>query len=117
MPPAQWAITTRSILRKRFVNYLVIAKDKPGVLEKRMQCRDAHLERAKISKERGFILLGGATLSERNEMNGSMLIFDAASKEEVEEYMSTDPYTVGGVWDTWTTEPFKLAAVSKKLIN
>jgi uncharacterized protein len=102
----------------RSIHYFVIAHDFPNNLHQRKLYRQAHLERAKAAKESGLILLGGATLSETNaEMNGSVLLFDAPSKEHVESYLTADPYVVGKVWKSWTITPFKCAAVSGKLMD
>jgi uncharacterized protein YciI len=101
----------------RPIQYLVIATDFPNALDRRLQQRQQHLDRAKLAKEQGLILLGGATFSENNEMNGSMLLFDAHSREEVESYLVSDPYVSGKVWEKWSIQPFRCAAVSKKLFE
>jgi uncharacterized protein YciI len=86
-------------------------------MDRRLAQRQKHLDRAKLAKEQGLILLGGATMSEKNEMNGSMLLFDANSREEVDSYIKGDPYVTGQVWEKWSIQPFRCAAVSKKLLE
>ena len=73
------------------------------------------MENGKKAKADGFILLGSATLSDKNEMDGSMMVFDAKSKEEIVKHLESDPYFTAGVWQSYTIKPIKIAAVSPKL--
>lgn len=99
--------------------YILLANDYPDALEKRLAAREDHLNRANAQKERGFILLGGATLSEETQkMDGSFILFEANSVQEVKEYALTDPYVVKKVWDphSLTIKRFNLAALSPHLV-
>ena len=100
---------------RRFLQYLVIAKDHPQSLSKRLNIRPKHLENANKAKEKGLILLGGATLDDSGEMNGSAMIFEADSVNQVENYLSKDPYYLEGVWSHWTITRYRIAGISNKL--
>jgi uncharacterized protein YciI len=105
--PSRTKLSLKSF--QRGIQYLVIAKDYQNALEKRLAVREQHLQRAKGAKKDGFILFGGATLSESNIMDGSMMVFEANSQDEVEAFLSQDPYVKGKVWESWTIKQFKLA--------
>ncbi|KAJ3260823.1 hypothetical protein HK103_007386 [Boothiomyces macroporosus] len=94
---------------------MVILKDYPNAIEKRLAARPAHLERNAKAKETGFSLLGGAILNNEQQMIGSAVLFDAPSKEALEEYIKEDPYVKQKVWEKWEIYPFKIAGVSKYL--
>ncbi|KAJ3270101.1 hypothetical protein HDV01_000542 [Terramyces sp. JEL0728] len=94
---------------------MVVLKDYPNAIEKRLAARPAHLERNAKSKEIGFSLLGGAILNNEQQMVGSIVLFDAPSKEVLEEYIKEDPYFKQQVWEKWEIYPFKIAGVSKYL--
>lgn len=92
-----------------------MAKDYPLNLAKRLKARPLHLENTLKAKADGLILLGGATFSKQNEMDGSMIIFEAESQDIVESFLGSDPYHTMGVWEKFTITPIKLAAVSPHL--
>ena len=103
------------MLTKRYATFLVIAKDFPNSLAHRMKIRPQHLQNAKKAKEDGLILLGGATLSNKNEMDGSMMVFEADDVNLVQDFIKSDPYTVNKVWKSTNITEIKLAAISTKL--
>ncbi|KAI8901060.1 hypothetical protein BC833DRAFT_617945 [Globomyces pollinis-pini] len=111
--PFHLKTTKNSLLRN--LHYIVIAKDYPNGLEKRLAARPAHLERTKQSKATGKVLMGGATFNDQSEMNGSIMLMDAASADEIEAYLVEDPYVKGSVWKSWEIIPFKLAGISPYL--
>jgi uncharacterized protein len=101
---------------KRRIHFVVNATDYPNSLEKRLAVRDDHLKRAAVLKERGFILIGGATLT-NNTMTGSFLLINADNQEQVEEYIKTDIYSLTKVWQKVEIKQFKMAAISSHLMQ
>ena len=81
----------QSLFPKRHIHYIVVARDYPDGLARRLEARPAHLERAAELKKTGFILIGGATMQE-DKMDGSFLLINAKSRKQVEEYILSDPY-------------------------
>ncbi|KAF2018129.1 hypothetical protein BU24DRAFT_421129 [Aaosphaeria arxii CBS 175.79] len=96
--------------------WLVIAPDFEGALEKRLKVRNEHLGGLKADPD-SFWLWGGAMLEEpikegeTPKMKGSAMLIGASSREEVIERLKKDPYVAGGVWDLEKVQiiPFKSA--------
>ncbi|KAI9930839.1 hypothetical protein ASPWEDRAFT_47814 [Aspergillus wentii DTO 134E9] len=97
--------------------FLCILPDKPGVVEKRLEVRGAHLENVKPLVEQGSVVIGGATFDhhptggETPAFNGSMLIVVVENEEQVWEILKNDVYVKNGVWDLERAQiiPFKSA--------
>ncbi|KAI9319803.1 hypothetical protein BX666DRAFT_1916460 [Dichotomocladium elegans] len=89
--------------------FLVIARDcdDPDALNRRLAVRDEHLKRVAPFVENNELLCGGAILDshESGKMVGSMLIFDAESRQDVETILKNDVYTKGNVWKEWDIYP------------
>ncbi|SDL53399.1 hypothetical protein SAMN05421823_106260 [Catalinimonas alkaloidigena] len=93
--------------------FIVTAHDytDPQALERRMSVREAHLENVRKLKADGKFVIGGATLDAEGKMNGSVAIFDFPTQEELEAFLSTDPYVAGRVWETYEIKPYRVANV------
>ncbi|RXJ65805.1 hypothetical protein CRV08_14520 [Halarcobacter ebronensis] len=91
------------------MQYLVIAYDNDGALEKRLEVRDAHVAGAKKMMEEGKIINAGA-LIEEDQMVGSTLFVDFESDDEINEWLENEPYVQNGVWnmDEFQIVPVKL---------
>lgn len=83
------------------------------IMEKRGPHRDAHLGAAKKKEEAGKLLIAGAS---GDPVNGGLFIFKDASKEEIEEFVKTDPYTKAGLIISWDLQPFN-AVVGTEVSN
>ncbi|KAF7722489.1 hypothetical protein EC973_003109 [Apophysomyces ossiformis] len=98
--------------------FLVIVhdyKDKDA-LQRRLNAREKHLERAKQSLHSGVIQSGGPLLDshEGGKMVGSALVVQASSEAEVHQLIKDDPYIEGKVWEKWEIYPYKLALKADK---
>ncbi|GBB85390.1 hypothetical protein RclHR1_11940003 [Rhizophagus clarus] len=102
--------------RKQF---LLLARDYTDVetYSRRLSVREKHLERAKLAKERGFLIMGGPILanpepnvenSAEGKMVGSLFIFEAESEEQVRKEIEQDPYIINKVWEKYEILPFKV---------
>ncbi len=80
-----------------------------NALERRMSARDAHLEGAKILKESGNIIAGGAILDEADQMIGSTVYVEFDSREALDQWLVNDPYVTGNVWQDITVQAIRLA--------
>jgi uncharacterized protein YciI len=78
-------------------------------LKRRLQVREDHLAGAKQLQASGQLIAGGAILDDRGEMIGSTLYMEFESKEQLQEWLDSDPYVVNGVWLDIKVEPIKLA--------
>jgi len=73
------------------------AKDEQA-LERRLKVREAHLKQARLMKERGHLIEGGAILDDDGQMIGSTLYCRFDSREELDRWLANDPYVLGNVW-------------------
>jgi len=80
-----------------------------NALERRMSVREAHIEGAKVLKEAGNMIAGGAILDEAEQMIGSTVYVDFDSREELDQWLANDPYVTGNVWQDITVLPIRLA--------
>lgn len=91
------------------MNFLVIGKDYPNVLERRMACRADHVKTLDDLKAKGHMQYGGAMLNDEGQMIGSAVICNFASKEELQElWLNTEPYILGQVWETIEIHPYNI---------
>ncbi|MSV36091.1 MAG: hypothetical protein EXQ47_10930 [Bryobacterales bacterium] len=67
------------------------------------EIRPAHrVHQAKI-KESGHLAIAGPFTDD----SGALMIFEAESKEEVEEILRRDPFFQNGVFASWVIRPWK----------
>ncbi|KAF2155576.1 hypothetical protein K461DRAFT_290595 [Myriangium duriaei CBS 260.36] len=97
--------------------WLVIVKDKPNTLPERMKVRPQHLTNIGPLVSDGRVTMGGATLTsqpvegQKLEIDGSALMVQAETREEVVQILEKDIYATSGVWDVENAQilPFKTA--------
>ncbi len=80
------------------MQYLVIAYDNEGALDKRMEARPAHVEATQKLMAEGKIV-SACALIEEDMMVGSSVVTNFASEDEFEAWLENEPYVKGGVWD------------------
>lgn len=80
--------------------YIVVAYDgtDSAALERRMAVREAHLAVARRMKADGQIIHAGAMLDDNRQMIGSMLVVSFEERAQLDEWLRTDPYVTGNVW-------------------
>lgn len=95
------------------MQFLLIAFDgtDPGALERRMRARPEHFEKIEILKNRGEFLLGGAILDEKEQMTGSMIVYEFPDRNALDECLKKEPYVIHGVWKKIEIKPFRLARI------
>lgn len=74
----------------------LIARDKPGALEIRMENRPDHVAYLKASGDTVF--QAGPLLDSSGEMAGSLIILDVDSMADAEAWASKDPYGKAGLF-------------------
>lgn len=72
----------------------LIARDKPGALQTRMDNRTAHLA---YIEETGVVAQAGP-LIEAGKMVGSLVILDVADMEAAQDWAANDPYAKAGLF-------------------
>lgn len=85
--------------------FVVIATDKEGSLPLRLATREAHFAYA---KETGVIRIGGPFLNAKEEMAGSLMIFEAADLDAAKAWHAGDPYVKAGLFSHSEVRPWKL---------
>lgn len=93
--------------------YAIIAEDAPGVLERRLAARGAHLERLKALQQAGRLVLAGphpaidAADPGPAGFTGSLIVAEFASREAAIAWAAEDPYAAAGVYARVTVKPFR----------
>jgi uncharacterized protein YciI len=85
--------------------FVVTAIDKENALELRMATREAHFAYA---QQTGVIRIGGPFLDAKEEMAGSLIIFEAADFEAAKAWHANDPYVKAGLFAHSDVRPWKL---------
>ncbi|MEO8887149.1 MAG: YciI family protein [Mucilaginibacter sp.] len=94
--------------------YLVTGYDytDEGALERRMAVRPHHLDNAKLYKQKGNYITGGAILDDSGKMIGSAMVLQFENEDELEAWKKGEPYISQKIWETVDVKPFKLATIS-----
>lgn len=82
----------------------LIARDKPGALQTRLDNRDAHLA---YVRETGVVSQGGPLLDEGEQMIGSLVILDVPDMAAAEAWAANDPYARAGLFESVEMIPWK----------
>lgn len=80
------------------MQYLVIAYDNEGALDKRMENRPAHVEGTQKLMAEGKIV-SACALIEEDMMVGSSVVTNFESEDEMNSWLENEPYVTGGVWN------------------
>ncbi len=93
------------------MRYLVLAwdGDDPEAPARRRKARAAHLAGAARLQAEGRLLVGGALLDDAGNMIGTAAIADFATREELDRWIATDPYTTENVWRKISVTPYRVA--------
>lgn len=75
----------------------LIARDKPGALQVRLDNRAAHLA---YIEETGCVAEAGPLLDQDGNMAGSLVILDVDSMAAGEDWAANDPYAKAGLFET-----------------
>lgn len=91
--------------------FLVKANDHrdPAAPSRRMSSRTLHLDAARTMEANGTLLFAAATLSSDGNMNGSVLVFDLPTEQEVRKVIESDAYWTTRVWETYSITPIRIA--------
>jgi len=93
--------------------YAILAEDLPGVLDKRVANRPAHVERLKALQDDGRLILAGPHPAiDANDpgpagFSGSLIVAEFASREAAIAWATEDPYAKAGVYGKVTVKPFR----------
>lgn len=90
------------------VYFLVLATDGPGLARIRTETRPSHRAYLRNPGPHAVrVHLGGPTLTtDGNEMNGTLLVVEAQSLEDVTEFVADDPYSRAGLFASVVVRPW-----------
>jgi uncharacterized protein len=93
------------------MQWLIIARDGKDAEApaRRRAARPAHLENAARLQAEGHLLVGGALTDASGTMIGSAAIAQFATRAELDQWLATDPYVTGGVWQDIEVIPYSVA--------
>lgn len=77
--------------------FVLICHDRPDSLALRMATREAHL--AYVRDHSLPLKVAGPILSDAGEMAGSILVFEADSRDQVQAFADHDPYAIAGLFE------------------
>ena len=73
----------------------LIARDKPGALQTRLDNRDAHIA---YLKDTGVVAQAGPLLDDTGNMAGSLVILDIDNMKQAQDWAANDPYAKAGLF-------------------
>jgi uncharacterized protein YciI len=82
----------------------LIARDKAGALQTRLDTRDAHVA---YLKETGVVSQAGPLLDDAGQMIGSLVILDVADMQAAKDWAAGDPYAKAGLFANVDLIPWK----------
>jgi hypothetical protein len=85
--------------------FVLTCTDKPGSLALRMATREAHFAYARSLP--GVIKLGGPFLDANGDMNGSLIVIEAADLVAAKAFNAQDPYTKAGLFERVEVRPWR----------
>lgn len=78
--------------------YALVAKDKPGHLQVRLDTRPTHVAYLEGLNARGLLKLAGPFLDAEGKPNGSFVVYEAESLEAAQALVDADPYAKAGLF-------------------
>lgn len=84
--------------------YALICTDKPHALQTRLDNRPAHIEFLKAMGNK--LKAGGPFQDDNGNMTGSMLIIEAANRDEILAISREDPYARAGLFQSVEIRPW-----------
>lgn len=87
--------------------YAMIAKDKPGMGDKRTATRPVHLEHLKSMGQK--LVMAGALMGQDGNPEGSLLVLEAESLEAATAIFMADPFVAEGIFGSVEIKPWRVA--------
>ena len=78
--------------------FAFIGKDKPGILQVRIDNRPAHVAYLEKLNAEGTLKIAGPFLDDDGKPFGSLVVIEAADKKSAEAVFATDPYADAGIF-------------------
>lgn len=101
------------------MQFVIIAYDgkDEDALARRMAVRQKHLENIVKVKETGHVKSAGGILDNNGKMIGSFLVMEFESREKLDDYLETEPYITGNVWQDIKIEPCNVVIMNDEIVG
>lgn len=86
---------------------MILGRDHPGSLERRLAARPAHLERMQPLVAAGNVVIAGPLLDADGTPSGSLIVAEFESVEAARTWADADPYVAAGVYAAVDVQPFR----------
>lgn len=93
------------------MQFAIIAHDYSDALERRQQCREAHLARLNALAADGDLLGGGVLLDEQGKMIGSNVHVAFDSRAALDSWLQDEPYLRERVWEQVEVREIRLLSI------
>lgn len=82
------------------MQFVIIAQDQkdPDAINRRMACRQDHIDTIDAYKAKGNMLMGVALLDDNQQMAGSVIVCDFPDRAALDAWLKIEPYVVNNVW-------------------
>ena len=80
-------------------------------INRRLAVRPAHFDKVTELKKSGNFIIGAAILNADGKMIGSNMIVRFENESALQDYLKSEPYVTGEVWEKINTYPTKVANV------
>lgn len=97
------------------MQFIVRAYDGEGKLPKRMEVRPRRFENMERMKD--HVVCAGGMLDEFGKMIGSLLVLEFENREQLDDYLSNEPYVVERVWERIEVERMNVVILDKEIIH
>ncbi len=87
--------------------YALICNDKADGLQLRMDTRPDHVAYLDGLNDKGFLKIAGPLLDENENPHGSLVVIEAANRQEAQKLAYSDPYAKAGLFSSVEIRPFK----------
>lgn len=93
--------------------FIIIAFDHTDedAINRRLAVRPAHFDKVTALKKSGNFIIGAAILDPNGKMIGSNMIVRFENEAALQDYLKSEPYVTGNVWEKINTYPTKVANV------
>ena len=90
--------------------FVIIAYDgkDDAALDRRLAARADHLAGVKVLRDSGNYIKGGAILDNHGKMIGSVMMVKFKTRNDLDVWISREPYVIHNVWKEVEIRPFKI---------
>ena len=96
------------------MQFVINAHDRKDAYERRMSVRAQHLENISKYNENGHVICAGGMTDGEGKLIGSVLIMDFESRDQLDDYLQSEPCIKANVWEDIIVEPVNVVIANPK---